>query len=384
MNQTGQCISCIDSNSTYWCSMSPDDTSGICCDINESVQDCIGLIANPNDYICSNTEGVPKNATYLLCPQDTTGECQDIDEVIVNSSSTYNRSDTGILDENILCKFKISVNSSMPYPSAGTLLADGSRLVGQISRSIVNMHVDYNYRGIIKTYVYNQETKSFIYIDENGGKYDSHASATINKTTPFYAYFLGTDYYACAGLDFNTTDDVASQGLQIQQDDSSNGGVIDGPDSQVVLTSQSTAGAGDLSKSDIVSIVLGLVVLGLTVLLLLVLYALYKMRKRYLDLKNNPPKSEVYLEKKPTTDKLNVDIDQIFLEQQNRENQNVVVAVPSNIAPANGEPVNVESVKVDPMNFNPVCIEPAINGPIIVADEEVKVNIHPSYPVIQN
>ena len=308
MNQTGQCISCIDSNSTYWCSMSPDDTSGICCDINESVQDCIGLIANPNDYICSNTEGVPKNATYLLCPQDTTGECQDIDEVIVNSSSTYNRSDTGILDENILCKFKISVNSSMPYPSAGTLLADGSRLVGQISRSIVNMHVDYNYRGIIKTYVYNQETKSFIYIDENGGKYDSHASATINKTTPFYAYFLGTDYYACAGLDFNTTDDVASQGLQIQQDDSSNGGVIDGPDSQVVLTSQSTAGAGDLSKSDIVSIVLGLVVLGLTVLLLLVLYALYKMRKRYLDLKNNPPKSEVYLEKKPTTDKLNVDI----------------------------------------------------------------------------
>ena len=275
----------------------------------------------------------------------------------------------------------------MPYPSAGTLLADGSRLVGQISRSIVNMHVDYNYRGIIKTYVYNQETKSFIYIDENGGTYDSHASATINKTTPFYAYFLGTAYYACAGLDFNTTDDVASQGLQTQQtqqDDSNNTGVIEGPDSQVVLTSQSTAGTGDLSKSDIVSIVLGLVVLGLTVLLLLVLYALYKMRKRYLKLKNNPPKSEVYLEKKPTTDKLNVDIDQIFLEQQNRENQNVVVAVPSNIAPANGEPVNVESVKVEPMNFNPVCIEPAINGPIIVADEETKVNLHPSYPVIQN
>ena len=342
MGQTGQCKSCIDSSSSYWCSMGPDEVSGICCDINESVQDCIGTYANPDDYVCSNSGGVPSSAAYLLCPQDTTGQCEDTNEIIVNSSSTYNRSDTGYIDEDGICKYKISINSSHPYPLAGTQLADGSSLTGEISRTIVNSYVRYNIRGIIKTYVYNQETKSFIYIDENGGTYYSSALATINKTTPFYTYFLSTGYNACAGFKFNTTDDVASQGLQTQQtqqDNSNDTGVVEGPDSQVVLTSQSTAGAGDLSKSDIVSIVLGIVVLSLTVLLLLLFYSYYKMRKSYLKLKNNPPRSEAYLERKSTSDKLNIEADEIYEEQQNNENQNVIVAEPVDYQPVSNENV---------------------------------------------
>ena len=317
------------------------------------MEDCISSIANPNDYICSNSGGVPSNAAYLLCPQDTTNDCRDIDEVIVNSSSTYNRSDTSIVDQDVICKYKISINSSLSYPSAGAQLADGSSLTGQISRTIVNVHVDYNIDGIIKMYVYNQETRSFIYIDEHvENYYGSYAYATINKTTPFYTYFLALDDYACGGFDFNTTDDVASQGLltqQTQQDDSNNTGVVEGPDSQVVLTSQSTAGAGDISKSDIVSIVLGIVVLGLTVLLLLLFYSHYKMRKRYLELKNNPSTSEFNLERKPTSDKLNVETDEILEEQQNNQNQNVVVAGPADYQPVSNENVE-QNQHVHPSN----------------------------------
>ena len=256
----------------------------------------------------------------------------------------------------MICKYKISINSSLSYPSAGAQLADGSSLTGQISRTIVNVHVDYNIDGIIKMYVYNQETRSFIYIDENvENYYGSYAYATINKTTPFYTYFLALDDYACGGFDFNTTDDVASQGLQnqqtqqTQQDDSNNTGVVEGPDSQVVLTSQSAAGTGDLSKSDIVSIVLGVVVLSLTVLLLLLLYSYYKMRKSYLKLKNNPPKSDVYLERKPTSDKLNVEVDEIYEEQQNNQNQNVAVAEPVNYQPVSNENVE-QNQHVHPSN----------------------------------
>ena len=312
------------------------------------MEDCISSIANPNDYICSNSGGVPSNAAYLLCPQDTTNDCRDIDEVIVNSSSTYNRSDTSIVDQDVICKYKISINSSLSYPSAGAQLADGSSLTGQISRTIVSVHVDYNLDGHINMYVYNQETRSFIYIDEHvENYYGSYAYATINKTTPFYTYFLALDDYACAGFDFNTTDDVASQGLLTQQDNSN--AATGGTNSEVVPTNQSAGGAGDLSKSDIISIVLGIVVLGLTVLLLLLFYSNYKLRKRNLVLKNNPSTSEFNLGRKSTSDKLNAEADEIYEEQQNNENQNVAVAGPDDYQPVSNENVE-QNQQVHPSN----------------------------------
>ena len=253
----------------------------------------------------------------------------------------------------MICKYKISINSSLSYPSAGAQLADGSSLTGQISRTIVSVHVDYNLDGHINMYVYNQETRSFIYIDDNIRRNDSYAYATINKTTPFYTYFLALDDYACGGFDFNTTDDVASQGLQnqqtqqTQQDDSN--AATGGTNSEVVPTNQSAGGAGDLSKSDIISIVLGIVVLGLTVLLLLLFYSHYKMRKRYLELKNNPSTSELNLERKSTSDKLNAEADEIYEEQQNNENQNVVVAGPADYQPVSNENVE-QNQHVHPSN----------------------------------
>ena len=138
--------------------MGPGETSGICNDITESIQDYIGQIAYPNDYIYSNFERLTSNAEYLLYPQDTTDECGDIEDHIINSSSSYEILDTGWLDNGILCRYKTNMSNSYIYSSSVVQFSDGRNQTNQVLKTIISVLTDISYYENVKMYVYNQET----------------------------------------------------------------------------------------------------------------------------------------------------------------------------------------------------------------------------------
>ena len=191
MNQNQQCLSCIESAFSYWCTSSVDATSGICWNIDESKEECLGSSVNPDDYLCSNDPALPTRAEYLLCPVDSI-ECRDTEDLVINSESAHSRIDTSIVPTNTSYEYKTYIPDSFTFP---VLIDSESNVTTTLTTASYRLEFDYIYRA-----TYNTNTTQFTLIEERSSS-GSSITATFDKNTSVYINFYSRSSIAWAGYD---------------------------------------------------------------------------------------------------------------------------------------------------------------------------------------
>ena len=148
MDRNGQCSDCIRGNATYWCATSLEATSGICWSISESKEECLGSSVNPDDYLCSNDDGIPGRAKYLLCPIDSIG-CGDTEDLVVNSTGILNRIYASYVTWYRTWKYKTYIDDSYTFPvlvdeltNETTVVTNSSYLldIEYVSYALINVY----------------------------------------------------------------------------------------------------------------------------------------------------------------------------------------------------------------------------------------------------
>ena len=94
-NSTEFCIACFESDTSYWCAKGLDELDGVCCNINQTVDECLGSFANQNEYICSNTQNFTHGEEHLLCPLETGRACNSPYTFPVNQTDIAQYFSTG-------------------------------------------------------------------------------------------------------------------------------------------------------------------------------------------------------------------------------------------------------------------------------------------------